>query len=154
MRISQRVYLDVTSETVTADAVTAFLGMEPDHLLVRGAKRDDPPVPFRHSWSIHCRDRGLKIDAQIEKILARIEPIRSRFAAITSHQDVSIRLVIVRHFDDEEGEEESLDAAVTKDGKLLERLPGQHQLLGWYLPVEHLELLAQIRCAIWADEYG
>jgi hypothetical protein len=27
-------------------------------------------------------------------------------------------------------------------------------LLGWYLPVEQLELLAQIRCAIWADEYG
>lgn len=154
MKVSQRVYLDISSETVPAAAVTAFLGMEPDELQVRGAKRAAPPVPVWHSWSVHCSDRGLKIDAQIEKVLERVEPIRSRLVVLASGQDVSVRLVIVRYFDDEDGEEQPFEAAITKDGRLLEKLPGQHQLLGWYLSDEQLGFLAQIRCSIWADEYG
>ena len=50
--------------------------------------------------------------------------------------------------------EESFEAVVTEDGKLLERLPGQHQLLGWHLTHEQLGFLASIRCSIDADEYG
>jgi hypothetical protein len=154
MKISQRVYFEISSETVPAEAVTANLGMEPDELQVRGAKRAEPPVPLWHSWSVHCRNHGLKIDAQIEGVLARIESVRSRLVVLASSQDVHVRLVIVRYFDDEDGEEQSFEAAITKDGKLLEKLPGQHQLLGWYLSDEQLGFLAEIRCAIWADEYG
>jgi hypothetical protein len=44
--------------------------------------------------------------------------------------------------------------AIISDGKLLERLPGQHQLLGSSLTQEQLGFLASIRCSIWADEYG
>jgi len=73
---------------------------------------------------------------------------------LVNGEEVSVRLVIVRYFNDEDGEEESFEAAVTKDGRLLEKLPGQHQLLGWYLTAQQLEFLVSINCSISADEYG
>src|ERR1700729_4003248 len=35
---------------------------------------------------------------------------------------------------------------IASAGKLLERMPGRHQLLGWFLTHEQLGLLASIRC--------
>lgn len=154
MKISQRVYFDVSSETMPAADVTARLGVEPDRLQVRGSRRTQPPVPALHSWSVHCHERGMALDAQISAVLARIEPVRERLLDLAASHKVSLCLVIVRHLDDPDGEEERFDAAITSDGKLLERLPGQHQLLGWSLTHEQLGFLASIRCSIWADEYG
>jgi hypothetical protein len=154
MRISQRVYFDVSSDTISAAAVTACLAVEPDELQVRASRRTQPPVPALHSWSVHCRERGLTLDAQISVVLARIEPMHKRLLDLAASHEVSYRLIIVRYLDDADGEEEQCDAAITKDGKLLERLPGQHQLLGWSLTHEQLGFLASIRCSVWADEYG
>jgi hypothetical protein len=154
MKISQRVYFAIRSETFTAAAVTAFLGTAPDEIKVHGSKRTQPPVPVMHSWSLHCRDRGLMLDAQIGKILARIEPLRPRLQDLAARPDVDLVLFIVRFFGDEDGEEESIDTVTTEEGAVLERLPGQHQLLGWHLTWEQLGFLAAIRCSIDADEYG
>jgi hypothetical protein len=103
---------------------------------------------------LHCRDRGLTLDAQIGKILARIEPLQPRLLDLGATQDVDFELVIVRDFDDQDGGEESSETTIATDGMLLERLPGQHQLLGWHLTREQLGFLASIRCSIDADEYG
>lgn len=154
MKISQYVYLDIGSDTVTAAEVTAYLGMEPDTVRVRGVRRAEPPVPASHSWSVACREPGLTLDIQISKVLDRVAPLRDRLRDLGLTKDVWIRLVIVRHFDDPEGEEELFDAAITESGRLLEKLPGQHQLLGWYLDTRQLEFLAYVNAAIWADEYG
>ena len=154
MKISQRVYFAISSETVSAATVTAHLGIEPDELRVRASNRTQPPRPPQHSWSLHCREYGLTLDAQISKVLARIEPVQTRLRDLITSQDVSCTLVIVRDFDDPEGEDEHFEAAITKDGKLLEKLPGQHQLLGWFLTHDQLGFLASIGCSISADEYG
>ncbi len=87
-------------------------------------------------------------------MLARLEPLQDRLRDLACNQDVSFRLIIIRYFNDEDGEEEVFEAAITQDGKLLERLPGQHQLLGWVLTLEQQGFLAPSRLAIWADEYG
>jgi uncharacterized protein DUF4279 len=110
--------------------------------------RSGPPVPVGHSWSLHCRERGLRLNEQIGKVLERVEPIRQRLLDLAACQDMDYRLIIVRYFDDEDGEEEEFLAAITKDGKLLEGPPGQHQLLGWFLTPEQMAFLASIRCAI------
>jgi len=154
MKISQRVYFDISSETMPAADVTARLGAEPDRLQVRGSRRTQPPVPALHSWSVQCQEREMALDAQIGTVLARIEPIHQRLLDLAASSTVALRLVIVRYFDDPDGDEERFDAVVTGDGKLLERLPGQHQLLGWSLTCEQLSFLASIRCSIWADGYG
>jgi hypothetical protein len=79
----------------------------------------------------------LTLDAQIGRVLERIEPLHARLLGLIPGQDVSAQLVIVGDFDDEEGEDELRDVATTEDRKLLEKLPGQHQLLGWLLTSEH-----------------
>jgi len=79
----------------------------------------------------------LTLDAQIGRVLERIEPLHAWLLGLIPGQDVSAQLVIVCDFDDEEGEDELPDVAATEDRKLLEKLPGQHQLLGWFLTSEH-----------------
>ena len=54
LRISQYVYFALKSETVPAAAITARLGVDPDSVRVRGARRLAPPVPVCHSWAIEC----------------------------------------------------------------------------------------------------
>jgi hypothetical protein len=91
----------------------------------------------RHSWKVCLRERGLTLDAQIGRVLERVEPVHARLVGLIPGQDVSAQLVIVCDFDDEDGEDELPDVATTEDRKLLEKLPGQHQLLGWFLTSEH-----------------
>jgi hypothetical protein len=68
------------------------------------------------------RERGLTLDAQIGKVLERIEPLHARLLGLIPGQDVSAQLVIVCDFDEEEGEDELPDVATTEDRKLLEKL--------------------------------
>lgn len=155
MKISQYVYFDLSSDTVPAAEITAHLGIEPSEIRVRGAKKTAPrPVPANHSWSVRCREPGLRLDAQTEKVLSQLASSQPKLTSLVARADVTARLVFVRYFDDDEGEEELFDATITEDGELLERLPGQHQLLGWVLDPDQLAFLASIPAAIWADEYG
>jgi hypothetical protein len=85
----------------------------------------------RHSWKVCLRERGLTLDAQIGRVLERIEPVHARLLGlIPVHDVVDAQLVIVCDFDDEEDEDELPDVTATEDRQLLEKLPGQHQLLG------------------------
>lgn len=139
---------------VTAEVITGRLGVQPDETSVRGTRRAEPPVPTRHHWSIHCRERGLCVDEQVTVLLDRIEPVRPRILDLIGEGEVFARLQIVRYFDDDLGEEETLDSFVTPDGGIAEKLPGQHQLLGWILSAEQVGVLASMRATIDSDEYG
>jgi hypothetical protein len=59
-------------------------------------------------------------------------------------------LQLVRFFDDEDGEEEELSPPDAP----LQKLSGQHQLLGWHLDRDSLGFLAHVGAEIDADEYG
>jgi hypothetical protein len=59
-------------------------------------------------------------------------------------------LQLVRHFDDDDGEEEELSVSDAP----LQKLAGQHQLLGWHLDSDVLGFLARVGAEIDADEYG
>lgn len=74
MKISQYTYFAIRSETVTAADMTGVLGIEADRLMVRGSRRRDPPVPVSHAWQVICRDRGMTVDQQVEKVLQRLLP--------------------------------------------------------------------------------
>jgi hypothetical protein len=155
MRMSQHVYFTIRSETVTAADVTAALGNEPDRIEVRGSKQTNPrPRPFSHSWSLGCANTSQPLDDQVASVLERIAPVASAVGRLVDEQNVVAKLVFVRYFNDEDGEDESLDSTTTLDGLNFEKLEGQHQLLGWALDVEQIALLARMRASIDADEYG
>jgi hypothetical protein len=104
----------------------------------------DPPLPRSHAWEVRCADPGLRVDEQIERLIARLRPVEARLRALVDRlhaeecDEAGARLAIVRYLDDEDGE---------ADG-------WQHRLLGWHLGHETLRFLVATSADIDADEYG
>ena len=152
--MSQHVYFAVASQTLTADAITAELGIEPDRISVLGSRQMAPrPIPAAHRWEVHSPDRVQPIDVQAAAVLDRIAPAAGAVRRVVD-RGAAAELVLVRYFNDENGTEENLEPVATPDGLRLEPIAGQHQLLGWCLGSEQLALLAAMRASIDADEYG
>lgn len=154
VRIRQYATFSLSSEVMSAASITAELRIEPDRFSVRGARRAAPPVPVRHSWTLVCAEPGLQIDQLTEKVLQRVRPVADAIRGLVRSGDVDAGIVIVRDFDDDEGEEENLDPVVLDDGSVLHALAGQHQLLGWQFDPETLAFLTSIGASLAADEYG
>jgi len=156
MRVRQYVYFSLRSDYIPADEITARLGMEADEIRVKASKRVNPPLPRCHAWNVVCRDGGLTVDEQIDRVIDRLQPLTDQIAALAREIDASegesaaATLQVVRYLNDDDGEEESPQP----DGTDLVRLPGQHQLLGWYLDRRILEFLHHTGAELDVDEYG
>ena len=153
VRIRQYVYFAVHSETATADEIASYLGLDPDRIWVRGSRSMDPPRPPQHSWQIRCDSPGLTIDEQAASVLDRLRGIEDRLVTIRPDllgEGGGCYLQFVRYFDYDEGEEEELSPPDAP----LQKLAGQHQLLGWHLDADSLNFLSRIGAEIDADEYG
>jgi hypothetical protein len=156
MRVRQYVYFSLRSDHMPAHEVAAQLGMEADEISVKASKRENPPVPRVHAWRVVCRDGGLTLDEQIDRVINRLEPFADEIAALAREIDASEgdgitgTLQVVRYFNDDGGEEESPQP----NGTDLVRLPGQHQLLGWHLDRRVLEFLHRTGAELDVDEYG
>lgn len=156
VRISQYVYFALRSERTAAPHITGRLGIEPDEIQVRGSRCVVPVRPRYHAWKIVCRDRGLRIDEQIDRIVARLAPHADQIAALVAEiegpaERSTASLQLVRYLDDDGGEEE--ENLSPQDGGLV-KIPGQHQLLGWHLDRRTLAFLSRIGADLDADEYG
>ncbi len=140
MRVHQYVYFSLRSDHLPAREMATRLGMEPDEISVRASKRESPPVPRVHSWRIVCRDSGLTVDEQIDRIIDRLEPIADQIAALARAIDeaegegLTSTLQVVRYFNDDDGD--------------------QHQRLGWHLDRRALEFLHHTGAELDVDEYG
>jgi len=159
VRIRQQVYFGIQSEDTTAANLTGQIGVEPDSFSVRGSRSATPPRPLKHEWRVECDDGGLSVEDQVQRIVDRLLPYQGRIAAVVaeirqkSPGDGS-RLQIVRHFNDDEGDEESDGEVSTSGVSQLERLGGQHQLLGWHLSSEVVAFLCEVQADIDCDEFG
>ncbi|MER7457227.1 DUF4279 domain-containing protein [Micromonospora sp. NPDC126480] len=156
MIVSQYVYFALSSERVSAAEITARLGIEPDEIAVRGSRVASPARPACHRWKITCRKPGLTVDEQISRIVDRLFDHAERIGelaveldAIDGERGASV-LQVVRVFEHPDGEEEDLTSPV--EG--LEKLPGQHQLLGWHVDARVLEFLRLTRAELDVDEYA
>lgn len=156
MRVRQYAYFELRSRHVSAAEMTARLGVEPDEFAVRASRRSAPPRPVFHSWRIVCREPGRTVDEQLTTIAKRLRPYLDRLvpligelAAGGAEHDGAV-LNAVRFFGDEWGAEEELSPPDAS----LQKLPGQHQLLGWSLGRELLEFLLVTNAGLDVDEYG
>ncbi|MFC7619479.1 DUF4279 domain-containing protein [Microlunatus sp. GCM10028923] len=156
MRIRQYVYLALTSSKLSASQIGQRIGLEPDEVGVLGSRRADPPRPPRHTWKLVCREPGLRVDEQIGQLLVRLRPHRdaiAEFARELRRDDPNHgggRFFVVRNFDHEDGEEELLSPPDAE----FQKLPGQHQLLGFDLDAELMAFLVEAQADLDVDEYG
>ncbi len=153
MRMNQYVYFSLHSETVSAEEITAHLGLGPDEVMSRGSRRADPVRPVAHAWKVVCRTPGLDLEGLIIPLLDRVAPVASRVRELVDTGTVFATLQIVRYFNDENGHAEE-SVTFDEDGHSWEKMPGQHQMLGWALEPETLELLVSMKATIDVDEYG
>jgi hypothetical protein len=133
--------------------------MEPDDFKVRGSQTQRPPIPKRHSWAVRCDEKGLSVGKQVAKVVDRLKPFQDQIANLSrdfaeGKPPGEMGLMIVRYFDDDDGEEESERETIGPDGTAWERLPGQHQLLGWSLDPEVVKFLYAVGAFLSVDEYG
>jgi hypothetical protein len=128
--------------------------MAPDKALEKGSRRLDPPAPKQHIWEVVCDKPGAPVDELIADVVSRLEPHRPAIQALVATGQAVTELVIVRYLGawlaEAEGEEE--EHVVTEDG--LEKLSGQHQLLGFVVEPSVLEFLVAVGATISFDEYG
>lgn len=156
MRIRQYVYLALTSSKLSAGQIGRRIGLEPDEVGVLGSRRADPPRPPRHTWKLVCRESGLRVDEQIGQVLDRVRPQRNKIAEVARElrrddpNHGGARFFVVRNFDHEDGEEELLSPPDAE----LQKLPGQHQLLGFDLDAELMAFLVDAEADLDVDEYG
>jgi hypothetical protein len=155
VRIKQSTYFAIYSASITAEDLQRRIGLEPDRVLVRGSRMTSPPRPVSHAWQIRCDEPGLTVDEQIARVTARLAPYRAAIRnVVVDANDANAMLRVVRYLGawlaDDEGEEE--ETLTTDDG--LEKLPGQHQLLGWSLDRDVIEFLLDVGAELDVDEYG
>ncbi|PZF86781.1 DUF4279 domain-containing protein [Micromonospora deserti] len=156
MIISQYAYFALSSDRVSAAEITARLGIEPDEIVVRGSRLASPARPASHRWKITCREPGLMVDEPINRIVDRLFGHAERIGELAAELDnidggpgASV-LQVVRVFEHPDGEEEDLTGPV--EG--LEKVAGQHQLLGWHVDARVLEFLRLTRAELDVDEYA
>ena len=152
MRMRQYAYFSISSQTMSADQMATRIGLVPDKTTIRGSKRADAIiVPAEHSWCIYAAEQARPVDEQISALLARLRPYQEAIAALVGGEGSASRgqLHVVRHFNDPEGEVESLDSRASG----LEKLPGQHQLLGWHLSHDVMAFLMSVAAELDVDEY-
>lgn len=156
MLISQYAYFALKSTSMPAAEIAARLGMEPDEATTRGSRRPvDPVFPAAHCWKVVCRTPGMTVDEQIVCIVDRLFGYAPQIGSLTAELDRTdggpglAVLQVVRVFGHPAGEPEDLSGPT--DG--LEKLPGQHQLLGWHLDRPTLEFLRLTGAELDIDEY-
>jgi hypothetical protein len=162
VRIRQYSYFGLFSQVMSSAEMTGELGIEPDEFRVRGSRVSDPPMPRVHSWRIVCRDSGTTVQDQITRVLERLLPHASALGELARHlreiepdpPRAGSILAVVRHFGDEEGEAEVPSAVDLPNGNRLDKMPGQHQLLGWQLDSTVIEFLHSTGAELDVDEYG
>ena len=114
----------------------------------------DPYAATMHQdWSIERAGQRLVVDTLVSAVLGRVAPTAERIRQLVDTNEVFATLQIVRYFNDENGQPEKT-VTIDEEGHSWEKMPGQHQMLGWALEAHTLELLVSMGATIDVDEYG
>jgi hypothetical protein len=150
-KMSQYVYFSVSSEDLSFEDIEQRLGLKADVHGVHGEEGNklDSSIPVTNYWRIDSHIENQPVDEQIDAIIHKLLPIRSTLEELSKLEHVSITLQVVRNFADARGSAEKL---VRKNG--LDKLAGQHQLLGWHLDKVIIEFLHSIKAVLDIDEYN
>ncbi|MFI0941247.1 DUF4279 domain-containing protein [Streptomyces sp. NPDC021020] len=143
MPLHQYAYFALFSRHISADDMTSQLGVAPDEVSVRGSRLTEPAVvPVDHSWRVVCRDPGLRVDEQITRLLARLQPHADRISDLAERlagTGGGAVLQVVRYFDDIDDAESGTDDAPN--------------LFGWHLDRKVLDFLSATGAELDVDEY-
>jgi hypothetical protein len=144
----------MSSLTVSPDEITARTQLSPDETKVRGSSVAWQDFPRFHLWTVRsgCPDTA-DLDTHFAALVERIAPCTSQIRAFLESSDSEGCFSVVRKF--EAGPELDAIADIGRIGPgNLERLRGQHPLLGFALDGATLDLAHTLGVGFGFDEYG
>lgn len=154
MRIRQHAYLAIESDDLSADAITTRLGAAPDRVRVKGSRREEPTaIPSTNAWVAEAKTTG-RADEMVAKLVRRVHCFAEPVRVLVQREEATAVLQVVRYLDAEDGEEDERPNPVQIGDLLLEKMPGQHHLLGFHLDSETLRFVAETGIDLDFDEYG
>lgn len=155
MRVRQSASFGISSLSVTPDEITSRVQLVPDETKAKGSRFAEPkPVPRFHLWRVRsgCPET-VELSDHFAALVARIEPFAPQIRAFLDSSDADGQFSIVRKF--EAGPELDTIVDVGRVGPgYLERIRGQHPLLGFHLDQHILDLANGLGVGFDFDEYG
>jgi hypothetical protein len=153
VRVRQRAYLSVKSETLSPPEISELLGLEPTEAKAMGSS-DSVHGPRCHLWSLASRvGQAAPLQDHLDALLPILRSHKDAFLAVGGQESTMIDLVVVRYFDDGEEEFDEATYGLNPDEEVV-RLSGQHPFLGWALESGDIELLSACGVGLDIDEYG
>ncbi|MEU7990473.1 DUF4279 domain-containing protein [Streptosporangium canum] len=155
MEVDQYVYFALKSERMSAEEMTARLGLEADEITIRGSRRSEPPRPAVHIWKISVPRSSLPVDDMIMALVDRLEPYASAIGGLAEELDRdepghTAVLQVVRFFGEDEEDEEDEDS----EEEWMTEVPTRPRPLGRHLDRRVLDFLQTTRAELDVDEYG
>jgi len=155
MKIRQYAKFDVCSKILSPHRITEVLRVEPSRVSQLGSRQTSPPIPVFNVWTVSTASNG-EVEAMVEELVDLVEQLADRLAALEALDPMlsdvdgsGYGITVVRYFNARDGVEDETVAPGD-----LEKLPGQHHLLGFTIEPELMRRLARLRCRIAFGEYG
>ena len=137
------------------DAITSRVQLVPDETKAKGSRITDPkPIPRFHLWTVKsgCPETA-ELNDHLSALVAKIEPYTSLIRAFLDSSDADGQFNVVREFEAGPELDGIVDVGRYGPGNL-ERLRGQHPLLGFHLDRDVLDLASSLGVDFDFDEYG
>lgn len=155
MKVRQYVYLGVRSELLDPGIISQRLSLIPSQTKLMGSRHlGPPPIPRCHLWQLDSgvESRELPLDDHFRSLLTRLGDSAIRVRDLVRDDLATATIEVVRHF--EAGPE---DRHISEPGRRvgdLERLRGQHPLVGFGIEPGLLAYAALAGIAFEFDEYA
>lgn len=146
MKTRQYCYFALKSDSLSAAEITRRLGMEADEVLVKASRSSEHVLPRCHSWKL-VRRSDESVDEQIQHLIDRLKPVRSRLISLCSETGIAAVMQVVRYFHDPDG------VQAAPGGTSWEQAQHWPRPLGWHLSMSVVEFLSATRAELDVDEY-
>lgn len=145
----------MSSLLVQPEAITEAVGVVPDETRPLGSRRGWPhPIPRFNIWNLGS---GLPDTAplgdHLDALVAKLKPHAARIREFIANSDAEGGLQIVRYFTPGPEDSEVLASNIVEIPGM-ERLGGQHPLLGFHVDESFIRLAVDLGVEIDFDEYG
>lgn len=131
-----------------------MIGLEPTEAEAMGSRDPSRGIPRCHLWSLASGvDEAASLDDHVNALVPIMQSRTEAFRAVSAIKSIGIWLTIVRHFEDANEVFDQSGYGLDADAGV-ERLGGQHPLLGWGMDRDVVELLSECGIGLDVDEYG
>jgi Domain of unknown function (DUF4279) len=155
VKVRQYAYLSVLSESLDPGQLSEELALMPTDAKLRGSRQPGPPpIPRCHLWQLGSgvKSHEVRLDQHLSSLLSRLAGSAARIRKLAESGDATAVIQVVRYFEPGPEDRHIIEPGRNVGG--LERLGGQHPLVGFDLEPALVSFAAEAGVGFSFDEYG